>query len=322
MYPGIELRLLRYAVVVAEELHFGRAALRLHVAQSTLSKQIGDLERELGVTLFDRTSRHVELTREGRNFVRYARKAVIYAERGVELAKRGSISKDRLVSIGYSPRMNLRLLSIVRNLSISERPEFKLALISLHTGDQVQALLHGSLHAGLVTLPIRNESLVVKLLVREALAVVMPESHPLTLRTEMKARELNGQPVIAIPRQLSPGFHDRLHSLFKRVGYRQNVVQEVTTEAEALYMVREGLGIAFMKISAIPRECPGIAYRRLRESALIEETGIAYRRDNRSENIRGFIGFLQGRLRDLAGDVLAESVPGQQDSGPTQLSLF
>jgi regulatory helix-turn-helix LysR family protein len=108
MYPGIELRLLRYSVVLAEELHFTRAALRLHVAQATLSKQIGDLERELGVTLFDRKSRHVELTREGRNFVRYARMAVICAERGVQLAKRGSISKDHLVSIGYSPRMNLR----------------------------------------------------------------------------------------------------------------------------------------------------------------------------------------------------------------------
>jgi regulatory helix-turn-helix LysR family protein len=116
--------------LLAEELHFTRAALRLHVAQPTLSKQIGDLERELGVSLFDRTSRHVELTREGRNFVRYARKAVMCAERGVRLAKRGSISKDHLVSIGYSPRINLRLLSIVRNLSISERPEFKLALIS------------------------------------------------------------------------------------------------------------------------------------------------------------------------------------------------
>src|ERR1700676_4476357 len=139
----------------------------------------------------------------------------------------------------------------------------------------------------------------------------------------MKARELNGQPVISIPRQLSPGFDDRLHTFFKRVGIRQNVVQEVNTEADAWYMVREGMGIAFMKISAIPREYPGIAYRRLRESALIEETGIAYRRDNRSENIRRFIDFLQGRLRDLAGDVLNERTQGvQQHPGSTQLSLF
>jgi DNA-binding transcriptional LysR family regulator len=243
-------------------------------------------------------------------------------ERGT-LAKRGRISKDHLVSIGYSPRINLRLLSIVRNLSISERPEFKLAFISLHTGDQVQALLHGSVHAGLVTLPIKNESLVVKHLVRESLAVVMPESHPLTLKTELKARELNGQPVISIPRQLSPGFHDRLHTLFKRVGYKPNVVQEITTEEEALYMVREGMGIAFMKISAIPGGCPGIAYRRLRESSLIEETGIAYRRDNRSENIGRFIDFLQGRLRDLANDAMGEGTQGvQQHSDQRQLSLF
>ena len=81
------------------------------------------------------------------------------------------------------------------------------------------------------------------------------------------------------------------------------------------HRVHEDLGI--------PRECPGIAYRRLPESALIEETGIAYRRDNRSENIsKKVIDFLQGRLRNLESGVLAGSVPDQQDSGPTQLSLF
>jgi DNA-binding transcriptional LysR family regulator len=321
--PGIELRLLRYVVAVAEELHFSRAALRVRVAQPTLSKQIRDLEDGLGIRLFDRTNRQVRLTLAGRMFVKEARKALSHSERAVQLVKGASIFGDRLVSIGYSPQMNLRLLSIIRSLSTLQRPEFKLALISSHTNDQVEALLHGSIHVGLLTLPVRNESLVVKHLVREALAVVMPESHMLAAKVDIQARELNGLPVISIPRQQSPGFHDHLQGLFRKVGYRPNVVQEVTTEAEALYMVAEGMGIAFMKISSVPSERQGIAYRRLREPWLIEETGIAYRRDNRSRRLQGFIALLQTNVKGVMGNSLWGRVnPSPYITDPTQLDLF
>lgn len=323
MNPSVELRLLRYVVAVAEELHFSRAALRVHVSQPTLSKQIRDLEDRLGIQLFERTNRQVRLTLAGRMFVKEARKALSHSERAVQLVKDASFPGDRLVSIGYSPQMNLRLLSIIRSLSKLQRPEFKLALISSHTNDQVEALLHGNIHVGLLTLPVRNESLVVKHLLREALAVVMPESHLLTAKADIQARELNGLPVISIPRQQSPGFHDHLHGLFRKVGYKLNVVQEVTTEAEALYMVAEGMGIAFMKISAIPVDHQGIAYRRLREPWLIEETGIAYRRDNRSSKIQGFIALLQTNVKRVVGNSLwGQGNSFQHGTDPRQLDLF
>ncbi len=173
MYPGVELRVLRYVIAVAEELHFSRAALRVRVAQPSLSKQIRDLEDDLGVRLFERTNRQVQLTHAGKIFVKEASRALVHSERAVQLAKATSVSENRAVSVGYSPRMNLRILSIVRSLSISSRPGFKLAFVSSHTHDQVQALLQGTIHVGLLTLPVRNESLVVKPLVREPLAVVV-----------------------------------------------------------------------------------------------------------------------------------------------------
>ena len=323
MYPGIELRLLRYVVAVAEDLHFTRAALRLHIAQPSLSRQIRDLENELGVDLFDRSNRHVHLTHAGRMFVKEAAKALSHSERAAHLAKTSSRSKNETVSIGYSPHMNLQLLSIIRSISSSYQPEFRLELVSSHTQDQVKALMEGTMQAGLVTLPMRNEALVAKSILREPLAVVVPEKHPLAAKHDLSAGELNGFPVISIPRELNPSFYDHLHRLFNKLGYRPNVVQEVTTETEALYMVAEGVGIAIMKLSTVPPERSGIVYRRLRDASLTEETGIAYRRGNHSPRLQDFVSMFSRavqRLKDDAG--LVRVGASQSYSDPRQLRLF
>lgn len=323
MYPGVELRLFRYVVAVAEELHFSRAALRVHVTQPSLSKQIRELEDGIGVRLFDRTNRRVQLTNAGRVFVKEAAKALVHSERAVDLARHAGVSDDGPLLVGYSPRMNLRILSIVRSLSLSRCPGFKLGFVSSHTHDQVQGLLEGSIHAGLITLPVRNESLAVNPLVREPLVVVLSHSHPLAGKPEVEARELNGMPVIARSRRLNPTFHDHLHRLFKRVGYTPNVVQEVTVDGEALYMVREGLGIAFIKASDVPEEPGELFYCRLREPSLAEETGIAHRRDNRSKALGSFVGLVRNRFRvhETGGLSLSAGVEAQ-DLDSRQLTLF
>jgi DNA-binding transcriptional LysR family regulator len=323
MYPGVEYRLLRYVIAVAEELHFSRAALRLRVSQPTLSKQIRDLEDYLGVQLFDRTNRQVRLTPAGRTFVKQARRSLTLSDRAVQTAKGASLPEEYLVSIGYSPQMNLRLLSVVRSLSTIGRPKFRLNLISSHTNDQVRALLDGTIQAGLVTLPIKNDSLVVKSLLREPLAVVVPERHLLRGKPDLQPRELNGHPVISMPRYLNPSSYDHLHMLFKKLGYKANVVQEVTTEREVLYMVAEGLGIAFMKASAIPLDQEGIVYYTLRDSSLVEETGIAYRRDNRSERVQEFISLLRSKVRKLATHLhFQHGFQPYREPDPNQLNLF
>jgi type IV secretory pathway TrbD component len=130
VYPALELRLLRYVVAVAEELHFSRAALRVRVAQPSLSKQIRDLEEGLGVSLFNRSNRNVQITQAGRDFVKEAVKALLYADRAVEAAKQAENAENGLLSVGYTPRINLRVVSTVRALSASERWGLKLAFIS------------------------------------------------------------------------------------------------------------------------------------------------------------------------------------------------
>jgi DNA-binding transcriptional LysR family regulator len=289
MYPAVEFRDLVYVLAVSEELHFHRAALRVHVSQPSLSKQIRDLEDVLGVRLFDRNKRQVRMTAAGRQFVKEAKKVLFHCSRAVDLAKAAAPPATNGFSVGYSPQMNLRVLSAVRELALAQRPPLKLRLISAHTHDQVEHLLEGTIHAGLVTLPVRNESLMVKPLVREPLAVVFPKEHPFANRLEFELAELNGTPVVSMPRQISPSSYDHLHSAFRRLGYRPSITQEVSTQTEALHMVRDGVGIAFMKASALGSDENGIVCRSLRDLSLAEETGIAYRRDNRSEALQELV---------------------------------
>lgn len=316
MYPAVELRDLVYVVAVSEELHFHRAALRVHVSQPSLSKQIRDLEEVLGVRLFERTKRHVRITLAGRQFVREAKKVLLHCSRAVDAAKAAAPPDVNGFSVGYSPQMNLRLLSLVRAVAASQQPGLKLRFISAHTHDQVENLLEGTLHVGLVTLPVRNESLTVKPLVREPLGLMVSKEHPFANRTTFQLAELSGLPVISMPRQYSPSSYDHLHSAFRRLGYRPNIAQEVSTESEALHMVREGVGIAFMKISAIPDERDGIVCRRLPDILLCEDTGIAYRRDNRSEALQVLVAMVRRQV------LQASQASLESNTDSKQLKLF
>ncbi len=137
MYPGVELRLYRYVAVLAEELNFTRAALRLHVAQPSLSEQIRELESYLGAQLFERTKRDVRLTAAGEAFRAEARLTLFHADRAVQGAPRSAKGQYRGPwSIGYSPLIDLRILSKVRGHLASAHPAADVRLVSAHTSDR------------------------------------------------------------------------------------------------------------------------------------------------------------------------------------------
>jgi DNA-binding transcriptional LysR family regulator len=321
MNPDVELRVLRYVIAVADELHFTRAALRLRIAQPSLSKQIRDLEDRMGVQLFVRNHRQVRVTAAGRVFVKEARKALEHSDRAVSLVVALRHPAGESMSIGYSPQMNLHLLTIIRNISTARTSRLKINLISSNTPDQMQALSEGNIQAGLVTLPLKDDQITSNILIREPLTVVASESHRLASKNDLKARELTGIPVISLPRHLNPAFHDHLQMLFKREGYVPNVVQEVTTEAEAFFMVSEGLGISFVKLSAASVGHKGVIYRRFRESGLVQDTGIVYRRNNRSTHVQSFVTILRKTIHLITGSSL--HLPESQSSAdPRQLNLF
>jgi DNA-binding transcriptional LysR family regulator len=317
----VELRLLRYVVAVADELHFTRAALRVRVAQPSLSKQIHDLEGRLGVQLFDRTHRQVSVTPAGNAFVEEARISLAHAEQAVRAATAFKPPAKNKLTIGYSPRINLRLLTIVRNLAIADNPALRIELVSSHTPEQLQAIAENIIQIGLVTLPSEHEAVSTKLLVREPLTVALHPSHRLSAKIDLKVRELNGVPVISYPRRLHPLFHDHLLRLFKREGYSPNTMQEAATETEALYLVAEDLGAAIIRPSLASVLNAGIVFRRFRESSLVQETAVAYRRQNLSADVETLVLLVRKTVERCSRQSFGLLEIGD-GSDPRQLKLF
>src|SRR5216683_1379249 len=199
MYPGVELRLYRYVVVLAEELNFTRAALRLHVAQPSLSKQIRELEDYLGAQVFERTKREVRLTAAGEAFAAEARLTLLHADRAVDGARAANGQHKGPWSIGYSPLIDLRILSKVRQHLSLAHPAADVRLVSAYTSEQADGLMRGKLQAGLVILPLREEGLASEVLYQDALVLALPELHPLAAKTDIEITDLHELPLVSIP---------------------------------------------------------------------------------------------------------------------------
>lgn len=292
MYPGVELRLLRYVVAIAEELHFSRAAEKLHVAQPALSKQIRDLEEELQTKLFDRTTREIHLTDAGRAFVEEAKAALLHSERAVHRAK-ASRHPNRF-TLGYSPDINPRLISSVRSISVQL---WALSLRSAFTLEQLHLIRAGELDAGVVILPVVDDTLTVERVLSEPLVVALPESHSLCKKRTLRLRDLNDVPLISIPKKLHPRFYDNVYSICVREGFRPTIAQEVTTFAEAMAMVADGVGFAFTRECYAHVRWPGVVIKSIEGQPLMLESAIVFRKEIRSTVLPAIIAALQTKKK-------------------------
>ena len=175
----MELRHLRYFMAVAEELHFGRAARRLDITQQPLSRQISQLEDELGVKLFHRTKRTVLLTEVGEVFLTEARKTLSQAEQAISLAQQTSKGEIGRLAVGFTgSALNNLLPQVVRQFK-DYYPKIDLALSGLQTNEQVAALLSERIHVGLLHPPIADTTLVLETISCEPLIAMLPDTHPL-----------------------------------------------------------------------------------------------------------------------------------------------
>ena len=294
MYPGVELRLLRYVVAVAEELHFSRAAEKLHVAQPSLSKQIRDLEDELGIRLFDRTKRDVHLTVAGTAFVVEAREALVHSQRAVHAA-RATQQPDRF-NLGHSPDINPHLLSRLRSIPAQL---WKLTFRSVFTIEQLQLIRAGELDAGVVILPIPDDSLTIEPILLEPLMAALPERHDLCAKKMLRLRDLNDVPLITIPKSLHPPFYDRVYTICIREGFEPKIAQEVTSFPEAMALVADGVGFAFTRECYERFRCPGVVFKKIDGQPLAVESAIVFRKGTRSSVLPAIIAALQTKKKTL-----------------------
>src|SRR3984893_10610344 len=187
----VELRHLRYFVAVAEELHFGHAANRLHTSQPSLSQQIRDLERELKVDLFLRTKRHVALTPAGERFLQEARGILSSAERAAGLAREAARGESRKLEVGISPETDWLLLGKALRLFAEHAPSVSVVFQNLTPEAQVDAIRGGHIDVGFVGLPLEAEGMVTEATGRLRLVIALPEKHPMARKKDLRLEDLS-----------------------------------------------------------------------------------------------------------------------------------
>ncbi|GCE19745.1 LysR family transcriptional regulator [Dictyobacter kobayashii] len=285
----MELRHLHYFVAVAEELHFGHAAERLEIAQPPLSQQIHNLEKELGVQLFYRTKRQVQLTEAGQIFLHQARLTLAQAEQAVQMVRKADKGELGQLTLGFVGSATSELLPRLIRAFHQRFPEVELQLRELTTAQQIRALRDRRIQLGILRPPVASDQLVVRTLVQETLILALPENHQLATLDNIEVKALAEENFIMFPRQHGQGLYDQIISLCQQAGFSPRIVQEAIQMQTITGLVAAELGIAIIPHSARFLRHQGLVYRTLQPAIQTAELAIAWYKDDQSPVLRNFV---------------------------------
>lgn len=263
MDEKINLRLLRYFLAVAEELHFGRAAKRLHIAQPPLSQQIKLLEQALGFPLFERTSRRVALTPAGEMMAAVARQCFADLRQGVTAA-RLEARGERVLRIGYVTTAILTFLPATVRAFREQQPATHLQLREVPSSLQLQSLRAGGLDVAIVTDPEPDPFIRREILLRDPLVLVLPSNRRFPRFGRKDFSELAAEPFLLFPRAQTPSLWDHIMKACNQNGFVPQVRQEAQSWHAIFGMVAAGMGITVAPASAMEHRVPGVAFRKLK----------------------------------------------------------
>ncbi|HVH40722.1 MAG TPA: LysR family transcriptional regulator [Labilithrix sp.] len=283
----MELRHLRYFVAVAEERHFGRAAERVRIAQPPLSRQIQALEEELGVRLFDRSRRKVELTAAGTTLLDHARRVFAAVELATRETLRASRGERGRIAIGYPSSLAYSGLPELLRAFRAKFPEVEVALSELSPQAQIEALKDGRLDVGFVRAPFDDPALASMLVRREPLVVAMPADHPLASRKRIALGLLAEEPFVSFPRSRGPAFFDQLMRLCHDAGFTPRVAQEAQ-QLDLVSLVSAGFGVAIVPSSVRHVRRAGVVYRSI-IGAPKSDLRIAWKKDSGAPIVRELV---------------------------------
>jgi DNA-binding transcriptional LysR family regulator len=266
----MDLRRIRYFVVLAETLHFGRAATRLNIAQPPLSQQIRTLENELGAQLFERSNRHVELTPAGKALLPEARALLAQAERAGTIAARAQRGELGELRVGFTS--STAFSSVIPQLIFAYRqrfPDVHLKLEELTSHEQLKAMLERRLEVAFVrseTRPDLPPSLRATSLFEDPLMVALPPQHPLTAHTgALSVQALAGEQFVMYRRDSGTGVYEHIMTLCRQAGFSPRIAQEAREVPTIVGLVAAGLGVAFVPAALSSIDVNGVQYRSLRE---------------------------------------------------------
>lgn len=301
----MELRHLRYFVAVADELNVRRAAKRLHVSQPPLSRQIHDLEHEVGAELFVRTPHGVQLTEAGDVFLKEARQILSQSQRAIQLVKATGRGEAGRLDLAYSAAFLDPVFARTMRRFRKRFPLVELTVRELLTYQQIQELMEKRIDLGYLGLKFLelSKELAFECVRKGVLWAALPPGHPLSRRRTVPLRTLANEPFVAPPRT-SPAYRDALLDFCRTAGFTPNLVQEGNNAQCMLELVSAGVGVALVPDTFRQLAALEVEFRPLTPTPRELEFHVAWRRDNPSPTLRGF-------LEMLRAEVHAQQRPGR-----------
>ncbi|WP_102693921.1 LysR family transcriptional regulator [Rummeliibacillus pycnus] len=293
----MELRQLHYFLTVAEELHFGRAAKRLSMTQPPLSQQIQQLENELGVLLFKRTKRHVELTKAGATFLEGVTRTLDQLNQAVDSSQRAQRGEIGKLTVGFVGSATYDILPPLIREYRNKYPNVEVKLKELSTPDQIEELYHQKLDIGFVRPPIQGEVILSEIMHETPCILALPRHHPLAKEKEVHISMLKNQPFIIVSRNIWPGLYDDIVSLFKNAGINLEIKQEATEYQTIIGLVAAGIGMAIAPAPLKNFTVKDIVYREIAGANLTVKMAIAYNKDRLSQETNNFINLIRKKSK-------------------------
>lgn len=286
-----ELWQLRYFIAVAECLHFGRAAAALHISQPPLSRAIRGLEARLGLVLFTRNRRRVELTPEGARLLEESRRTLAQLERAVLELRGMAAGEQGRLRVGFVSLADFGVLPGLLKAYKAAHPRVTLALREMLSPEQSAALAAGELDFGLLLPPVPQAAALEHVVVqRERFVAALPARHPLaSAKGRLSMRELAGESFVMVPREIAPGLYDIVAGLAERAGFSLKVSQEAIQMQTVVSLVSSGLGAAIVPASLANLGRRGVAYRPLAERHPPLELWLAWRQGALGAAAREFV---------------------------------
>lgn len=295
----MELRHLRYFVCVAEEKNIGRAALRLHISQPPLTRQIQQLEEQIGVQLFRRTNRGVELTDAGRVLYDDARNILGMTERAVERSSKAAQGLLGRVDVAIFGSGIFGAIPRLMRTFREAHPDVSIYLHNMVKEEQIDALRHRRITLAFNRLMRPVEGLVSEALLRESLFVAMPSDNPLATKASVAMQDLEAVPLVLYPTGARPSFIDLVHEMCRACDFVPTVTQEVGDVIHAVGLVATGFGVTVVPESATALALPGIVYKPLKQArhATVDLCCI-YREDDDSPILQSLLASMRKVVRE------------------------
>ena len=289
----MELRHLRYFSTVATELHFGRAAEKLHIAQPPLSKQIQDLEAELGFELFTRTKRSVVLTPAGKEFLIEVERIFQQLDRAIDIGRKTSRGELGQISIGFVGSATYNILPVMLQQFRDRYPNVRIELHELTTDRQLIWLREGRIDLGLIRPPIVDRDLVSQVIFQESLVIALPIGHTLASVDAIDLKLLATEPFILFPRQLAPGLYDPIIAICQAAGFSPQVVQECIQMQTIVSLVSANMGVSILPASIQEAQRQGVIYKQIKSRDVDKEQlatmAIVWRVNDNSPTMNRFL---------------------------------